>query len=178
MSTDCETLASWWDEKQGDEGDLWHRALITPPLFQLLGSVADQRVLDLACGNGYIARRLARQGACVTGVDASAAMIERARAWEADQPLGIVYHVADAARLDMLTVQAFDVVVCNMALMDLADAAGAIHEDRARAPSARSLPGQPRPPMLRRAERLRLGGGAHVLFNDHLAQSEPLSRGL
>ena len=24
-------MASWWDEKQGDEGDLWHRALIDPP---------------------------------------------------------------------------------------------------------------------------------------------------
>ena len=30
-TTGWDEMASWWDEKQGDEGDLWHRALIDPP---------------------------------------------------------------------------------------------------------------------------------------------------
>ncbi len=130
MSTEWDAIAGWWDDTQGDTGDLWHRALIDPTLFGVLGSVAGQRVLDLACGNGYIGRRLARAGARVVGVDACAPLIERARAREAGDPLGISYHVADAARLAPLADHVFDVVVCNMALMDIADAAGAIREAR------------------------------------------------
>ena len=126
--TGWEQMAEWWDNKLGDDGDLWHRTLIDPPLFKLVGAVAGQRVLDLACGNGYISRRFARQGADVIGVDANAAIIERACAREAREPLGITFHVADAARLPMVEDQTCDLVVCNMALMDIADAAGAIHE--------------------------------------------------
>jgi SAM-dependent methyltransferase len=126
--TGWEQMAAWWDTKLGDDGDLWHRALIDPPVFKLVGDVAGQRALDLACGNGYISRRFARAGAHVTGVDANAPIIERARAREAREPLGIKYHLADAAHLDMLEEHAFDLVVCNMALMDIADASGAIHE--------------------------------------------------
>ena len=128
LSGGWEAMAAWYDDKQGDRGDLWHRALIDPALLQVLGSVSGQRVLDLACGNGYIARRLAGLRARVIGVDASAPIIERARAREAQAPLGIVYHVGDASHLDMLADRSVDVVVCNMALMDIADAAAAIRE--------------------------------------------------
>ena len=85
-------------------------------------------MLDLACGNGYISRRFARAGGNVVGVDGSGAIVERARAREAREPLGITYHVADAADLEMLEDGAFDLVVCNMALMDIADADAAIEE--------------------------------------------------
>lgn len=123
-----ERMAAYWDQKQGDGGDLWHRALIDPTVLRLLGSVAGLRVLDLACGNGYFARLLARQGARVTGVDASAPIVARAAEREGQEPLGIAYHVADAACLDPLPDQAFDLVLCHMGLMDMADAAGAIRE--------------------------------------------------
>src|SRR3989304_4166200 len=90
-----EELAAWWDQRQADAGDLWHRTLINPTVFQVLGTVAGLQLLELACGNGYLCRHLARQGAKVVGVDASAAMIERAKGREATEPLGIAYHVAD-----------------------------------------------------------------------------------
>ncbi|HEX4206169.1 MAG TPA: class I SAM-dependent methyltransferase [Ktedonobacteraceae bacterium] len=121
-------MAEWWDEKLGDDGDLWHRALIDPPLIRLVGEVSGIRMLDLACGNGYLSRRFARQGASVIGVDANAPVIERARAREMQDPLGITYHVSDAARLEMLEDDSFDLVICNMALMDIENAAGAIQE--------------------------------------------------
>jgi 2-polyprenyl-3-methyl-5-hydroxy-6-metoxy-1,4-benzoquinol methylase len=121
-------MVEWWDEQIGEEGDLWHRAVIDPSVLQLAGEVRGLRVLDLACGNGYLSRRFARQGAIVTGVDATAAIVERARARESREPLGITYHVADAAHVAMLADGAFDLVVCNMALMDIENAAGAIQE--------------------------------------------------
>jgi ubiquinone/menaquinone biosynthesis C-methylase UbiE len=121
-------MAAWWDERQGDEGDLWHRTLIDPTLLRMLGPVKKLRVLDLACGNGYLSRKLARSGAKVTGVDASAAMIERARAREDREALDVSYHVADASSLDGLEDATFDVVVCNMAIMDMPDAEEALRE--------------------------------------------------
>lgn len=126
--TTWEALASWYDEKQGDSGDLWHRTLIDPPLLTVIGDPRGKTVLDVACGNGYIARKLARDGARVVGIDASAPVIERARAREIREPLGIVYHVADAGNLSMLSDATFDLVVCNMALMDIEDAEAAIRE--------------------------------------------------
>lgn len=125
---DWDALAAWFDEKQGDVGDLWHRALIHPCLLQVLGPIESAKVLDLGCGNGSLSRQLARRGAQVTGVDASAAIIHRARERESRAPLGIAYHVADAARLSMLPDASFDVVVSCMALMDIADAHGALQE--------------------------------------------------
>ena len=127
-STGWNQMADWWDEKIGDEGDLWHRTLIDPPLLHLVGEVGGARLLDLACGNGYLSRRFARQGAIVTGVDANAPLIEQVRKREEQELLGITYYVADAAHLEMLDDGAYDVVVCNMALMDIEDAAGAIQE--------------------------------------------------
>ncbi|HEV2359820.1 MAG TPA: hypothetical protein VGZ23_19695 [bacterium] len=52
-----EAMAAWYDAKQGDDGDLWHRTLIDPALLRVVGPVAGRRLLDLACGNGYLARR-------------------------------------------------------------------------------------------------------------------------
>jgi len=121
-------MAEEWDKQLGDEGDLWHRTLIDPPLIRLIGDVNGLHMLDLACGNGYLSRRFARQGASVISLDANAPVIELARAREAREPLGITYHIADAARLEMLEDNTFDLVICNMALMDIENAAEAIQE--------------------------------------------------
>jgi ubiquinone/menaquinone biosynthesis C-methylase UbiE len=126
--TAWDTMAAWLDEKHKDEGDLWHRALIDPPLLGLLGAVAGKRVLEIACGNGYLARKLARLGARVTAIDASVGLIALAQQREDRDPLGIAYHVTDAARLDVLPDETFDVAVSNMALMDIEDADGAMRE--------------------------------------------------
>ena len=129
MSTDSwARMAEWYDVKQGDAGDFWHRTLIDPAFLRVVGDVGGNRVLDLACGNGYLSRRFARAGAKVVAVDASAPIIQRARAREDREPLGIEYHVTDAVHLNMLKPASFDLVACNMALMDIEDAEGAIRE--------------------------------------------------
>lgn len=123
-----EDLAEWYDAKQGDEGDLWHRSLIDPTFLRVVGDVHGLRVLDLACGNGYLARRYARAGAAVVGVDASAPILDRAKARETENPLGITYLREDASSRSNLPDKSFDLVACNMALMDIEDAEGALRE--------------------------------------------------
>jgi ubiquinone/menaquinone biosynthesis C-methylase UbiE len=121
-------MAAWWDEKQGEDGDRWHRLLIEPAFERVIGDVAGLRVLEVVCGNGRLARSLARRGARVTAVDASEEMIRHAREREAEAPTGTGYRVADAARLDPLADGSFDLVVAGMALMDIPDAEGALLE--------------------------------------------------
>jgi SAM-dependent methyltransferase len=79
-------------------------------LRKLTGPLQGERVLDLACGEGYYSRLLRAWGAgTVVGVDLSPNMIELARRQETARPLGIRYHVQDVRGLDL--GQQFDLVV-------------------------------------------------------------------
>ncbi|MDI3340796.1 MAG: class I SAM-dependent methyltransferase [Sphaerobacter sp.] len=123
-----EVIADFWDEQVGEEGDAFHRLLVRPALFRVLGEVAGLDVLDLGCANGATSRALADLGARVTGVDISPRLIEHARRREAARPRGVRYMVGDAAHLPELPDASFDRITASMVLMDLEDAAGAIRE--------------------------------------------------
>ena len=72
--------------------------------FNVLGDVTDLSILDLATGTGYYARAVAKMNAAkVVGIDLSEEMIALARHAEQDDPLGIVYHVADVAQFESPT---------------------------------------------------------------------------
>ena len=114
-------IAEWYDE-QVRGGRLIHD-LVVPTLLQLIGAIAGQQVCDLACGQGVVARMLARRGAAVTGIDLSAKLLAIARRDEAAEPRGITYLLGDAQRLADVGDAHFDGVVCNMALMDIPDLA-------------------------------------------------------
>lgn len=107
-----------------------YRELFTLPAFlEFIPSLRGLRVLDLGCGEGHNTRVLARRGAAMTGVDISERMIGAARAAEAEEPLGIAYHVASFTRLEQFADQSFDAAVSTMALMDspgFADTARAV----------------------------------------------------
>lgn len=121
-------LSSWYDVKQGENGDLWHRALIDPVLIKLVGEVRGKDVLDLGCGNGYLSRRFSKEGAKMTAIDSSVLMIEHAKAHDPSNELRITYAVSDCADLHFLHNESFDIVFANMSLMDIENAEGAIKE--------------------------------------------------
>ena len=78
-------------------------------IFELLGDLRGRCVLDLGCGDGHYARRIAAAGAAeVVGVDVSSAMLDLARAHQSAGP-SIEYVQADAAELPDLG--RFDVVI-------------------------------------------------------------------
>jgi ubiquinone/menaquinone biosynthesis C-methylase UbiE len=115
-------MAVWFDARQGDEGDRWHRELIYPCVKRMAGDVAGLRVLDLACGNGSLSRWLKRQGAEVVGADGTLALLDCAGRRETESPLGTEFIHCDAARLEFARANEFDLVTCTMALMDMPDA--------------------------------------------------------
>jgi ubiquinone/menaquinone biosynthesis C-methylase UbiE len=126
--SDWEDLSNWYDKRQGETGDLWHRTLIDPVLLRLVGNCRDKAVLDLGCGNGYLSRRLARNGAHVIAVDSSSRMIKNARAHDPKDSLKIRYLHSNANRVGEIADACIDLVFANMSLMDIKNAGGAVGE--------------------------------------------------
>lgn len=112
-------IAEWYDA--------WVRAnsLLDDPFFPtmapLLGETAGQHILDLACGQGRVARYLAARGNHVVGIDVSRKLLAIARRYESTVPSGAVYLRDDAHTLSSVREAVFDGVVCHMALMDIPD---------------------------------------------------------
>jgi SAM-dependent methyltransferase len=112
--------ARWWDDRIGDGND-FQTVLIEPSTERLLGVVAGDVIVDVACGAGRFTRRCAALGARVVAFDYSAEFIARARE-RTSKDAPIEYHVVDAAnRDDLLSLGAkrFTKAVCTMALMDM-----------------------------------------------------------
>ncbi|MBV9280472.1 MAG: class I SAM-dependent methyltransferase [Chloroflexi bacterium] len=97
--------------------------VVLPALLDLVGDVEGLTVLDLACGQGRLARELARRGAVVTGIDLSDRLLALARSYEQGEPLRLRYVRDDAQALTTLEPESFAGAVCNMALMDIPDLA-------------------------------------------------------
>jgi len=108
--------------------DYYRDELNNPATFGLIGDVRDRLVLDLACGEGYNTRILARKGAKVTGVDFSEKLIELAKREEAKEKLDICYRVLDATDLKEFSSNHFDLVACFMSLQDIENYKKAIFE--------------------------------------------------
>ena len=114
--------AKFWDERFGDEGNRFTNELVWPAINELLAPQAGQRIVELACGNGVISRKMAKLGAQVVASDFSSVFIQCAKErWTGDR---IQYHVLDATQeedLKTLGTNQFDAAVCSMALFDIAD---------------------------------------------------------
>jgi len=67
--------------------------------WRLLGLRQDMSVLDLACGHGDLANRLAARGCRVTGLDSSAVFLDRARADAAAAGVSVEYVAGDMRQL-------------------------------------------------------------------------------
>lgn len=79
MNESWSHVASWYDSLVGNKGQYFHQHVIFPKLLTMLGLQPGMSVLDLACGQGAFSRELAKHGAKVTGVDASASLIVMAQ---------------------------------------------------------------------------------------------------
>jgi len=115
--------AAFWDERMGD-GNQFHRLLIGPACERLLKLQPGETVLEIGCGNGVFARRMAQLGAHVIATDFSAQFLERARARSAEHADRIDYRLVDATHEEeivALGVQRFDAAVCNQAIMDMTE---------------------------------------------------------
>lgn len=115
--------AQFWDGLMGADGNDFYRTVVRPAQNALLALQWGEVVLDVACGNGLVARELARVAGRVIACDISASMIELARGRSlAEGITNVDYAVMDATdeqALRTLGEHDFDAVVCSMGLMDM-----------------------------------------------------------
>ena len=85
----------------------------------IVAAVLDQkprRVLDLGCGEGWLARALSTRGIEVTGVDATEALVEAARALGGGTFAALSYE--DIIASPASAGSDYDVIVANFSLLD------------------------------------------------------------
>ena len=110
-------------------------AIATPVSGELLRTAdlrPGERVLDVACGTGLIARLAAEvvgETGAVTGIDLAGEMIDVAGAVPVQGGAPIRWQVGDATALP-LPDDSFDVVLCQLGLMFIPDRPAAVAEMR------------------------------------------------
>lgn len=99
------SVASWeanavfWDNHMGDDGNDFFTVLEWPALEKLASVKAGDYVLDLATGNGLVARKFASLGAIVTATDASHNLLELAqRRATKEEASRITYQLLDVTK--------------------------------------------------------------------------------
>lgn len=156
-------------------------AIATPVSAELLrtaGLQPGERVLDVACGTGVIARLAAEQvgpTGSVVGIDIAPDMIDVAQTLPSSGA-PIEWQVGDAASLP-LPEDTYDVVLCQMGLMLMADRAAAISSmSRVLAPGGRlvvNTPGRIQPAFEHMEQAIvdhinpELGGFVRAVFSMH-----------
>ncbi len=137
-------VAEWYEGFVGGRKSDHHERVIYPGVLRLLEPRAGMRVLDVACGEGELCRRLTQAGIDAVGVDAAPKLVgfataaqTRLDAQRAKGPRGHArYVVADATRLHEVDLREgaggqgdeagddargeFDAAACVMALMNMA----------------------------------------------------------
>jgi ubiquinone/menaquinone biosynthesis C-methylase UbiE len=114
-----------------DGAEFYHRHIINPAVMDLLGDIEGKTILDLACGDGHLARALMEatgNNVTVLGVDASENMIRIARERSQEYGDGLAFRQMDACDLAGIADDSFDLAACNMALMDIKNYRQAISE--------------------------------------------------
>jgi 2-polyprenyl-3-methyl-5-hydroxy-6-metoxy-1,4-benzoquinol methylase len=112
--------AAFWDSIIGDAGNRFHRAIVEPATLNLLALQAGESVLEIACGNGAFARKMAQFGVHVVASDFSINLLERAKTRTGDHQIEyVLIDATDEEQLLALGERRFDAAVCNMALMDM-----------------------------------------------------------
>lgn len=115
--TSYDDVAEWYDRYLREHPI--YDEVVFPCLLALLDSVQGQAICDLACGQGWFSRELARRGALMTGIDLAEQQIALACRYEEQEPLSITYHLDDAQVGASLPDKSFDGCVCVLALMDI-----------------------------------------------------------
>ena len=119
--------AEFWIRIIRERRDRYRTELTDQAVLAAIGDYAGLDVLDAGCGEGYMARLLARHGARqVTGADKSPALIAAARAASAGVP-AVRFAEADVADLPFDSAS-FDLALANHLFNDLPDITGPVGE--------------------------------------------------
>ena len=104
-----------WYSNHLEEGDTYHAKVILPNIERIIAPKAGQTILEIGCGEGFIARTLAGAGSSVTACDISPELIEIGKR----KGGGVEYQVSKAEKLDWVKSKAYDVVLAVLTLQNM-----------------------------------------------------------
>lgn len=93
--TSWENSGQWYNSIVGESGHFYHQEIIIPNVLRLLKLEASSSLLDLACGQGVLARSLPK-GSRYHGVDLSPSLIDSAKKMIKRE--GCLFTVADVCK--------------------------------------------------------------------------------
>lgn len=115
MDTSWQKVSKWYDESVGEKGHYYHREVVIPNVLRLLNLKASDKLLDIACGNGVLAKNIDSE-IKYTGVDAATDLIAMAKQ---DGKKGQEFILGDAT-VNLGTKEVFDKMAIILALQNLA----------------------------------------------------------
>jgi len=118
-------VAGWYDEMLENKDGTYQKEVILPNLLRIFNPQKGEKVIDIACGQGFFSRALNEVGVQVTGVDIAKELIAMAKM---HSPQSISYFVSPADKLEGIVDNSFDKAIIILALQNIENLQGAIHE--------------------------------------------------
>lgn len=139
--TSWQSVQDWYDKLVGDEGHYYHQHVVIPGVLRLLHLGKDASLLDLACGQGVLARHLP-EATAYCGVDIADKLIHAAK--KRDRNPNHQYVVGDASQPLPIKNKDFSHAAIILALQNIE---------------------QPEPVFMQAAQHLRPGGRFVIVIN-------------
>lgn len=114
--TSWNEVAYWYDDLLEKDLGTYQSSLILPNILRILNLKKGDKILDLACGQGFFSRAFFDAGASVVGVDLSPRLIDLAKK---HSPKEIRFVVSSAEDIKALDGGFFDAVVCILAIQNM-----------------------------------------------------------
>lgn len=119
MDPNKKIIDSWqrnaqaWGRAVRDQSIESRRLVTDAAIVEAVLSCPGKTLLDIGCGEGWLARRLAEQGRVPTGVDITSALVDQAQQAGGGRFVAMSYADLAAGELE----QRFDLAVCNFSLL-------------------------------------------------------------
>ena len=109
-------VANWYDELLEGDDDTYQTQVILPNLMRILELKPGEKVVDIACGQGFFSRACLKEGASPTGADISTELIKIAREKTGRE---IPFYVAQSHKLDFAKDSSFDTALIILAIQNI-----------------------------------------------------------
>ena len=108
-------VAHWYDTLLAGN-DTYQAHVILPNLLRAMAIKKDEKVLDLACGQGFFTRAFHKEGAIATGVDLGKQLILIAKK---ESPKDIQYFPRSAEDLSIFEDSSFEKIAIVLAIQNI-----------------------------------------------------------
>lgn len=113
-------VADWYDEYLGNE-DSYQKAVILPNLMRILEPKIGDKIVDIACGQGYFTEEILARGAEVIGLDIAPELIEKAESRLRTKGITkkVKLFVSSADDLSPVQTSTIEAAVCVLAVQNI-----------------------------------------------------------